>query len=83
MCQCLLRMNNEKEVCMKQNINLKMATYSAKVWRPHLDVHIMWGVLSQQAGRKTSQKQKIQALNHQGNPGKSEVCPVTPLIVLK
>lgn len=50
---------------------------------PSRHTHFIWGVLSQQAGKRTSRKQKIQALNHQGNPGKPEACSVTPLMELK
>lgn len=69
---------------MKQNISLKIATYNAKIQRPPSRLtHFTWGVLSQQAGKKTSRKQKIQALNHEGNPGKPEACSVIPSMELK
>lgn len=42
--------------------------------------HFIWGVLSQQEGKRTSRKQKIHAPNNQG---KLEACSVTPLTEFK
>lgn len=45
MCQYLLRITKKKK-CVQQNISLKIVTYNAKIWRPHLDLHISYGVYS-------------------------------------
>jgi len=55
---------------VKQNISLKTATDNARIRRPHLDLHVSYEVYSHNRGEKN--KQKIQALNHQGIPRKQK-----------